>query len=82
MARTEAALDGPSKMPQPWMQAYSVPERSTPRRVTRRPWASTRWAPTTWRPRCDAGAAWPAAVTSATATVTAKSADASLIPQP
>src|SRR3984893_343093 len=30
IAATEAASFGPSKMPQPWMQAYSVPERSTP----------------------------------------------------
>jgi hypothetical protein len=30
IAATEPASFGPSKMPQPWMQAYSVPERSTP----------------------------------------------------
>src|SRR5579884_3023624 len=34
IACTEAASDGPSKIPHPWMQAYSVPERLTPRRTT------------------------------------------------
>jgi hypothetical protein len=34
IAVTEASLLGPSKIPQPWMQAYSVPERLTPCRWT------------------------------------------------
>src|SRR3954449_5330547 len=34
IAATEAASVGPEKIPQPWMQAYSVPERLTPRRRT------------------------------------------------
>src|SRR5436305_3967617 len=54
IARTDATLEGPSKMPHPWMQAYSGPERSTPRRITVRPRASRRCAPTTWRPRREA----------------------------
>ena len=33
-ALTEAASLGPSKIPQPWMQAYSVPARLTPIRRT------------------------------------------------
>src|SRR5438105_9175258 len=47
MALIEAASLGPSKMPQPWMQAYSVPERSTPSSRIRFPRASRSWLPDT-----------------------------------
>ena len=50
IARTEAAVAGPSKMPWPWTQAYSVPERLTPWKTTTRPRASSRRLPSTWRP--------------------------------
>src|SRR5579884_2510132 len=38
---------GPEKMPQPWMQAYSVPDLSTPYRLTGCPLVSTRRFPET-----------------------------------
>ena len=41
IACTDAESDGPSKMPQPCAQAYSVPERLTPRKRTGRPAEST-----------------------------------------
>src|SRR6266550_7058152 len=50
IAFTEAASPGPSKIPQPWMQAYSLPERLTPCQWTTRPLASTRRLPETWSP--------------------------------
>src|SRR5437764_11874471 len=50
IAFTEAASLGPSKTPQPWMQAYSLPERLTPCQRTTRPLESRRRLPETWRP--------------------------------
>src|SRR6185437_5247675 len=50
IAAIEAASCGPSKMPQPWMQAYSVPERLTPSRRTGRPVPSTNWLPAARNP--------------------------------
>src|SRR5437016_4978194 len=47
IAETLAWSDGPSKMPQPWTQAYSVPERLTPLNWTGVPAASTIWSPET-----------------------------------
>src|SRR5436309_14630557 len=47
IARTDAESDGPSKMPHPCAQAYSVPERFTPRSRTARPAESTSWFPCT-----------------------------------
>ena len=47
MAAIDAWSDGPSKMPQPCAQAYSVPERSTPSSRSGRPAAFTSWFPTT-----------------------------------
>src|SRR5690348_13365313 len=44
---TEAASLGPSKMPQPPTQAYSVPERLTPSNLTAFPRPSTRVFPDT-----------------------------------
>ena len=37
IAAIDAASLGPSKIPQPWMQAYSVPERLTPWRSSTSP---------------------------------------------
>src|SRR5207248_3225484 len=39
-----------SKIPQPWMQAYSVPERLTPCSRTTCPALLTSWLPCTCRP--------------------------------
>src|SRR4051812_2067267 len=50
MAAIEASSVGPSKMPQPSMHAYSVPERLTPWSWTVAPVASTRRFPETRRP--------------------------------
>src|SRR4051812_40870299 len=50
IAATDAASVGPSQIPQPWMHAYSVPERLTPWRFTVTPLPSTRWLPETKRP--------------------------------
>src|SRR5881275_1245443 len=50
IAFTEAASLGPSKTPQPWMQAYSLPERLTPCQRTTRPFESRRRLPETWSP--------------------------------
>src|SRR2546430_2781397 len=47
VACTDAESDGPSKMPHPCAQAYSVPERFTPRSRTARPAESTSWFPCT-----------------------------------
>src|SRR2546422_1254346 len=47
IACTDAESDGPSKMPHPCAQAYSVPERFTPRSRTARPAESTSWFPCT-----------------------------------
>src|SRR2546423_6042087 len=47
IAATEAASFGPSKMPHPWMQAYSVPERLTPSKRIAVPSPLTRWLPAT-----------------------------------
>lgn len=47
MARTDAASFGPSKIPQPWMHAYSVPERFTPSSCTGCPAELTRVLPLT-----------------------------------
>src|SRR6476469_1036367 len=59
IARTEAAVAGPSKMPWPWTQAYSVPERLTPWMTTTWPRASSRRLPATWRPLAfAAGPSW------------------------
>src|SRR5437870_2953586 len=55
MALIEAASLGPSKMPQPWMQAYSVPERSTPSSRIRFPRASRSWLPDTRSARPGGG---------------------------
>ncbi len=54
MAATDAWSEGPSKNPYPWIQAYSVPERSTPRSCTGWPDPFTSWLPAT---RIDRGAA-------------------------
>src|ERR1035437_9367873 len=48
IAATDAASDGPSKMPPFWTHMYSVPERLTPWRVTTLPSEFTRWFPATW----------------------------------
>src|SRR5579884_3562811 len=56
IAATEAALFGPSNSPQPWMQAYSVPERLTPCRATGCPLASRSRLPETCSPRACAAA--------------------------
>src|SRR5579871_4570184 len=50
IAATDAAFEGPSKIPHPWTHAYSVPERFTPWRKTTSPFPSTRWVPSTRRP--------------------------------
>src|SRR5437667_6905280 len=50
IAVIEAASLGPSKMPHPWMQAYSLPARLTPCRWTTWLPASRSWLPDTWRP--------------------------------
>src|SRR3989442_16038644 len=47
IACTDAESDGPSNMPHPCAQAYSVPERFTPRSRTARPAESTSWFPCT-----------------------------------
>src|SRR5207237_9269143 len=47
IAATEVASLGPSKMPQPWMQAYSVPDRLTPSNRMAWPLPLTRWLPDT-----------------------------------
>src|SRR2546430_15752730 len=47
IAATEVASLGPSKMPQPWMQAYSVPDRLTPTNRMAWPLPLTRWLPDT-----------------------------------
>src|SRR5437660_1240990 len=47
IACTDAESDGPSKMPQPCAQAYSVPERLTPRSRTGCPRESTNRVPCT-----------------------------------
>src|SRR5436189_5199270 len=47
IACTEAESDGPSNMPQPCAQAYSVPERFTPRSRMARPAGSTSRVPFT-----------------------------------
>src|SRR2546427_10612987 len=47
IACTEAESDGPSNMPHPCAQAYSVPERFTPRSRRARPAESTSWFPCT-----------------------------------
>src|ERR1700736_1587401 len=47
IAAPEAASLGPPKMPQPWMQAYSVPAKFTPRRTTLWPLPSTSRLPDT-----------------------------------
>src|SRR2546430_16711974 len=52
IACTDAESDGPSNMPQPCAQAYSVPERFTPRSRMGRPAESTSLAPCT----CTVGA--------------------------
>src|SRR5437660_10685420 len=52
IACTDAESDGPSNMPQPCAQAYSVPERFTPRSRMGRPAESTSRAPCT----CTVGA--------------------------
>src|SRR5687767_4400776 len=66
-ALTEAASVGPSKMPQPWMQAYSGPDRLTPRRVTTFPDPSTSLFPWTRRPLDGSPPPPQAAVTALTA---------------
>jgi hypothetical protein len=57
MAATDAESEGPSKIPHPWIQAYSVPERSTPRSCTGCPAPLTSSLPST---RIDKGVAAPA----------------------
>src|SRR2546429_5295257 len=52
IACTDAESDGPSNMPQPCAQAYSVPERFTPRSRMGRPAESTSRVPCT----CTVGA--------------------------
>src|SRR5262249_21312264 len=52
IAAIDRASTGPSKMPQPWIHAYSAPERLTPRRRIAFPCASTIRLPAT----CTAGA--------------------------
>src|SRR3954453_10979854 len=47
IAATAAAPEGPSKIPQPWMQAYSVPDLLTPRSRTASPVPFTSWLPDT-----------------------------------
>src|SRR5438132_3754734 len=47
IACTDAESDGPSKIPQPCAQAYSVPERLTPRNRTGCPRESTSRVPCT-----------------------------------
>src|SRR2546426_7354730 len=59
MAATEAASCGPSKMPHPWIQAYSVPERLTPSNRIAEPFPLTRWLAATLT---DRGVAATAAV--------------------
>src|SRR5579872_5475350 len=54
IAATEVASLAPSNMPQPWMQAYSVPERLTPWRKTVLPEELIRWLPQTERPAVGA----------------------------
>src|SRR5256885_80479 len=49
IACTDAESDGPSNMPQPCAQAYSVPERFTPRSRMGRPAESTSRVPCTCR---------------------------------
>ena len=48
IALTEGASLGPSKTPQPWTHAYSLPERFTPCRWTTRPLESSSRLPETW----------------------------------
>src|SRR4029077_1276350 len=55
MAATEASSDGPSKMPWPWTQAYSVPERLTPWSWIVEPAPLTRWLPETCTARTPGG---------------------------
>src|ERR1700749_3697913 len=55
IAVTAAWSTSPSKMPLPWTQAYSVPDRSTPRRITCWPDAFSSLLPDT----CSCGAAPP-----------------------
>src|SRR5271170_4138228 len=45
MACSDASSEGPSKIPLPWMQLYSVPERLTPRSCTSLPSGSTSLLP-------------------------------------
>gem|GEM_PF-6866478 len=45
MASRDASSDGPSKMPFPWTQLYSVPARLTPRSCTAAPEGSTSLLP-------------------------------------
>src|SRR5260370_12401276 len=47
IACTDAESDGPSNMPHPCAQAYSVPERFTPRSPTASPAEPTSWFPRT-----------------------------------
>src|SRR5207253_11337527 len=47
IAAMEVASLGPSKMPQPWMQAYSVPDRLPPSNRMALPLPLTRWLPDT-----------------------------------
>src|SRR5205823_13176266 len=47
IAAMDAASFGPSKRPQPWMQAYSVPERLTPSSRIVWPLPLIRWLPDT-----------------------------------
>jgi len=47
IAATDVASFGPSKRPQPWMQAYSVPDRLTPSSRIVWPLPLMRWLPDT-----------------------------------
>jgi len=60
IAATEAPSLGPSKMPQPWMQANSVPERLTPWSSTCVPDALISRLPSTWSAEGAAGDRAPA----------------------
>src|SRR6478672_3719511 len=62
IAATDAASDGPSKMPVPSTQAYCVPVRFTPSNRTGRPVPSTSRLPET---RTDSAAAGPGEVAGA-----------------
>src|SRR5262249_23960749 len=56
IAATDAASVGPSKIPQPWMHAYSAPERSTPSSRIGVPSWFTSVLPLTWTARAEARA--------------------------